>query len=151
MVEIRPLRPADKAQWLPLWQGYLDFYEHVLAPEVTENTWARLTGRLTGLPGQISGFGAFDENGGLKGFTHYLLHSGTWGDAEVCYLEDLFVCEDTRGLGIGRRLIQHLATHGRACGWQRIYWQTAESNKRAQLLYDKLANRTDWVRYEIEL
>jgi hypothetical protein len=43
---IRPLKPADRAGWEPLWQGYLRFYETRLAADVTDLTFARLTGGL---------------------------------------------------------------------------------------------------------
>ncbi len=41
-LDIRDIRPDDKAAWLPLWAGYLSFYKVDLAPEVTEGTWNRL-------------------------------------------------------------------------------------------------------------
>ena len=41
---IRPLKPDDRAGWEPLWQGYLRFYETRLGAEVTDLTFARLTG-----------------------------------------------------------------------------------------------------------
>ncbi|MEQ9520649.1 MAG: GNAT family N-acetyltransferase [Parvibaculum sp.] len=147
MIEIRPLGPADKQQWLPLWQGYLDFYKTELAPEVTENSWARLLSPDEGL----HGIAATDKDGCLVGIAHYLLHPGTWDVGHVCYLEDLFVAENTRELGIGRALIDYLATQGRAKGWERVYWQTASDNHTAQALYEKIATRKDWVRYEIDL
>jgi GNAT superfamily N-acetyltransferase len=56
-----------------------------------------------------------------------------------------------RGHGVGRALIEWLAERGRGEGWLRIYWQTAQDNVRAQALYDKLAERTDWLRYELDL
>jgi len=146
-VLIRALLPEDKSQWLPLWQGYLTFYETELAPEITEETWNRLI-----LPsGNINGLGAVSDTGELIGFTHYLLHGGTWGPGPICYLEDLYVSEAARGTGTGRALIETLAEKGREGGWQQIYWQTAKSNQTAQHLYNKLASRTDWVRYEMEL
>jgi len=146
-VHIRELLPEDKPQWLPLWQGYLTFYETDLAPDITDDTWAR----LMLASGNIFGLGAVNSAGELIGFTHYLLHGGTWGPGPICYLEDLFVSEAARGTGAGRALIEALADKGRMSGWQSIYWQTAASNKTAQHLYDKLAARTDWVRYEMEL
>lgn len=146
-LQFRELLPEDKSQWLPLWQGYLTFYQTELSPEVTEETWARLL-----LPtGNICGLCVVTETGELIGFTHYLLHGGTWGSGPICYLEDLFVSEAARGTGAGRALIEALADKGRAAGWQNLYWQTRASNKTAQRLYDKLATRTDWVRYEMEL
>ncbi len=146
-VSIRDLLPEDKSDWLPLWQDYLTFYETELAPDVTEDTWARLV-----LPtGNIQGLAVTSDTGELIGFAHYLLHPGTWGPGPICYLEDLYVAESARGSGAGRALIEELAIRGRAKGWQSLYWQTAEGNKNAQYLYDKLARRTDWVRYEMEL
>jgi hypothetical protein len=41
---VRPLDAADRVQWQPLWQGYLAFYKANVAPEVSEVTFARLTG-----------------------------------------------------------------------------------------------------------
>lgn len=146
-VRIRPLQEKDKTEWTPLWAGYLAFYETVLAPEVTANTWARLIDP----DGGIEGLAAIGEAGKMIGFTHYLLHPGTWGAAPICYLEDLFVLKTVRGTGAGRALIEALAEKGRALGWQSIYWQTAADNAQAQILYDKLAKRTDWVRYELAL
>jgi GNAT superfamily N-acetyltransferase len=146
-VLIRALLPEDKPQWLPLWQGYLTFYETKLAPEITEDTWARVIAS----DGNLEGIGAFGADGALVGFALYLLHAGTWGPKPICYLEDLFVSEASRGSGAGRELIEALADKGRAEGWQHIYWHTAESNKTAQGLYDTLATRTDRVRYDLEL
>jgi GNAT superfamily N-acetyltransferase len=146
-LNLRPLCDEDKVAWLPLWASYLSFYETELAPEVSENTWARLVAE----DGNIEGLGAFGEAGEMIGFTHYLLHPGTWGAAPICYLEDLFVAQAARGTGAGRALIETLASKGRDEGWQSIYWQTAKDNTRAQSLYDKVANRTDWVRYELDL
>jgi len=144
---IRDLQSDDKEAWLALWLGYLRFYETELAPEVTENTWARLLAS----DGGIEGFAALDEVGTMIGFVHYLLHPGTWGADPICYLEDLYVSENVRGGGTGRALIEALADKGRRKKWQTIYWQTAAGNRQAQALYDRLATRTDWVRYELDL
>ena len=40
-VTIRRINGDDKAQWLALWQGYLDFYRADVAPQVTERTFER--------------------------------------------------------------------------------------------------------------
>lgn len=41
-IDVRPLRPDERAAWEPLWAGYLDFYETAVAPDVTDETWRRL-------------------------------------------------------------------------------------------------------------
>ena len=38
----RPLRPDERADWEPLWRGYLDFYKTTVPKEVYDATWARL-------------------------------------------------------------------------------------------------------------
>ncbi len=58
---------------------------------------------------------------------------------------------EARGRGVGRALIEALADRGRNEGWLRLYWQTARDNETAQKLYDKLAARTDWLRYDLDL
>lgn len=39
---IRDAQPADRTEWLRLWNDYLAFYYVDLADEVTEHTWARI-------------------------------------------------------------------------------------------------------------
>jgi GNAT superfamily N-acetyltransferase len=84
------------------------------------------------------------------GFANYVLHPHTWSLRPACYLEDLFVASAARGEGAGRALIEALVTFGREHGWRRVYWHTHENNERARILYDRLAKRTDYVRYDIE-
>ena len=142
---VRPIVAADRKAWDEMWAGYLTFYETELEFEVSDNTFARL------LSGELIGLIAVNDDGRALGFTHAVLHAGTWSPKPVCYLEDLFVRDHARGLGAGRALIEALAERGRREGWLRIYWQTAQDNKTAQALYDKLATRTDWLRYDLDL
>ncbi|MEN6542391.1 GNAT family N-acetyltransferase [Parvibaculum sp.] len=142
---IRPLEARDRAAWGELWAGYLAFYETALAPDVTEDTWARL------LSGELIGLVAVDGEDRPLGFAHALLHAGTWSPKPLCYLEDLFVLPQARGQGAARALIEALAACGRSEGWLRLYWQTARDNVTAQALYDKLATRTNWLRYDLDL
>ena len=143
---IRPVAPGDRASWEPLWQGYLDFYRTELAPEVTDLTWSRLCG-----PDQAMGAFVAEEAGRLVGFVHFVVHPTTWTATPACYLEDLFVRSEQRGRGVGRALIEHLVGVGRDRGWSGIHWVTAQDNADAMQLYDRLASRTSWVRYEIDL
>ena len=144
---IRPFIAGDRPAWDEMWAGYLTFYETVLEPSVSDDTWTRF---LEPAPGHV-GFLALDEEIGPVGFAHAIVHPGTWSPRPVCYLEDLFVKPDIRGRGVGGALIEVLARRGREEGWLRIYWQTAADNARAQALYDKIAKRTDWLRYDLDL
>ena len=83
----------------------------------------------------------------MLGLTHYLLHRSTTRIAPVCYLQDLFTVEASRGLGVGRALIEAVYERAGAAGCSRVYWQTHETNATAMQLYDKVADRSGFVVY----
>jgi GNAT superfamily N-acetyltransferase len=143
---IRPINAADRAAWEPLWDGYLAFYERTISPDVTDFTWKRLT-----TDGGISGLLAIAPAGDAVGMVHFLLHPTTWSSGSTCYLEDLFVARAARGHRIGRRLIGAVADAARAKGATSVYWQTEEFNAAARRLYERVAKRTPFIRYQIEL
>lgn len=143
---ITPITAADKKDWLPLWAGYLEFYEEALPDEVTENTFARLTADQ-----ELHGVLARDGEGRVIGFVHWLFHASTWTPQGYCYLEDLFVSPDSRARGTGAALIAHVVRAAREEGVAKVYWLTQEGNSRARSLYDKVAADTGFVHYEIDL
>ncbi len=141
---IRTLRAADRAQWGPLWAGYLRFYRHRLDDAVTNATFSRLIDPAE----QPYGIVAESAEGKLVGFAHYQFHRTTWMVAETCYLEDLFVDSAARGCGAGRALIQAVYAAADSAGASAVYWMTQEFNADARALYDTLAHRTSMIRYE---
>ena len=143
---VRPARADDRAAWAPLWQGYLTFYKSSLAAEVTDTTWRRFFDPMEPLHALVA-----ERGGKLVGLTHYLLHRSTWAPVCYCYLEDLFVEPSLRGAGVGRKLIASVETAARAAGASRLYWMTHETNETAQLLYNKVADRSGFVQYRIKL
>ena len=144
---IRPLQPADERDWRRLWAGYLEFYRRALSPETTEATWRALVAEdRPEMMGRVA-----EVEGRVVGLLNAVIHPNTWSAAPVCYLEDLYVDAEFRGRGIGRALIEGLAQEGRRAGWRRIYWRTADDNFTAQLLYDRVARRSRWVTYELDL
>jgi GNAT superfamily N-acetyltransferase len=144
---IRPLTAADKEAWLPLWQGYLAFYNATLPPDLHDITFARLTGGTE----PMGGFLALDDEGRAIGLVHWLTHRTTWSAKLTCYLQDLFVSPDVRGGGHGRALIE--AVHDRARGMDctRVYWLTQEGNAMARVLYDKVAVNSGFIVYRQEI
>ncbi len=87
----------------------------------------------------------------LLGFAIHLHHPSTWVPGEDCYLEDLFVADTARGMGVGRALIADLQTLARAKGWHRLYWHTDKDNARARTLYDSIVPSDGHVRYRLKL
>lgn len=147
-ISIRVATAGDRHAWLALWRGYQTFYEIHLDDAVNELTWSRLID--ADLP-QMGALLAETAEGKTVGLLNYVVHHNTWSEAPVCYLEDLFVDPQARGGGAARALIEFLTNLGRAKGWDRIYWHTARDNAQAQILYNKVAERTGWVRYDLDL
>lgn len=167
MTEIRALTAGDHDAWLPLWRGYLEFYEATLSDEQTALTWQRLLDPQFPIWGAIAtvptpphhGAGAprrasgrvGPAEGHAIGLVHWLTHPATWAAGPYCYLEDLFVAPDARGTGAGRGLIEHVADWARAHGSGKVYWLTHETNTTARALYDRVATHTGFVHYEMGL
>jgi GNAT superfamily N-acetyltransferase len=143
VLNIRRLDSNDRSQWNPLWQGYLRFYRQRLDDQVTDSTFNRLVNEKTQPHALVA-----EEGGKLIGFAHYLFHRSTWSVAEICYLEDLFVDPSVRGTGAGRALINGVYAAADRAGASSVYWMTQEFNADARALYDTLAHRTSFIRYE---
>lgn len=144
---IRPAGATDRAQWEPLWQGYLEFYRSSLAPEVTDLLWQRILDPAHEIRGLVA-----DSDDGLVGLVHYFPHLHTWYADPVCYLNDLFVSPSLRGGGIGRALIEAVIDEARRQGWAEVFWHTQHDNTVARTLYDKVAGGIDgFVKYTLIL
>lgn len=139
---IRPLAATDRAAWDRLWAGYLAFYESELAPEVSAVTWNRLLDPQFPIHGLVA-----EDERGVFGLTHYVLHPATWAVGPYCYLEDLFVDSDRRGSGAGRALIEAVYAAADAAGAARVYWLTHETNATARALYDRVARNAGFIQY----
>jgi GNAT superfamily N-acetyltransferase len=143
---IRDATPGDEAAWRALWADYLAFYEVTLAPEVTDSTFRRLMDPASPVKMRLA-----LKDGAVTGFAIHMHHPSTWVAGDDCYLEDLFVADSARGLGLGRALIEDLATLARARGWHRLYWHTNEGNTRARALYDSFVKSDGHIRYRMKL
>jgi len=145
-LKVRAISSADRQLWDPLWLGYLDFYEKTLPQEVTEFTWKRLT-----TSSDIQGLLALSSAGEALGLVHFLIHPSTSNIGGNCYLQDLFVVPAARGRSVGRRLIAAVEQAAKEMRAALVYWQTEEFNGTARRLYERVAKRSPFIRYQIEL
>lgn len=143
MFDIRKLSATDFIQWKNLWDSYLVFYQTSLPEQVTQTAWERI------INDDIEGVGVFD-NQKLIAFMHFHTQINTWKIGKVYYLEDLFVSTEYRRKHIGKSLIEYLFELAKNNGYERVYWLTDKNNKKAQALYEKFANQTDYVLYKAE-
>ena len=141
---IRPLEAGDHAEWRRLWTLYLEFYETSVSEEVYHSTWHRL---LSNDPLEPVGVVAEDEQGGLVGLVHYLYHRHCWRVESVCYLQDLYVDADRRGIGVGQDLIESVFCAADAAGCPTVYWTTQHFNEAGRRLYDRVGQLTPFIKY----
>jgi GNAT superfamily N-acetyltransferase len=143
--EIRRLDDGDLDRWLPLWNGYLDFYRAELSEETTRSTFDRLCAGGD----QMFGLLAVDEGGDGLGLAHCIVHPSTWSRRPYCYLEDLFVAPPARGSNLGRALLEEAKRASEERGAGRLYWHTQQYNGRARSLYDQVGRPTSFIVYEM--
>ncbi|MDE3133796.1 MAG: GNAT family N-acetyltransferase [Acidobacteriota bacterium] len=138
MLTVDTLEPADRDAWERLFRGYIDFYERTLPAEEYERAWQRFQAGT-----EIHARGARDGDR-LVGIVHFLTHAHT-NAADVCYLQDLFTDPGARGRGVGRALIEYVATWAGERGCSQLYWRTHVSNTTARALYDRVAEHRGFI------
>jgi GNAT superfamily N-acetyltransferase len=144
LLAIDRLLPSDRDAWEFLFRGYIEFYERSLPDEEYERAWRRLQ-----VGTEIHGCGARHDQR-LVGIAHFLTHAHT-NAADVCYLQDLFTDPLSRGHGVGRALIEHIAAWAHEHGCSQLYWRTHASNATARRLYDRVAEHRGFIVYQRDL
>jgi GNAT superfamily N-acetyltransferase len=143
------IRAADRndfAQWKVLWDGYNAFYGRkgptALPDTVTNMTWSRFFDGYEPMQVLVA-----EHSGQLLGLAHFLFHRTTISIESICYLQDLFTVEASRGKGVGRALIEEVYRYAKRAGCSRVYWHTHETNATAMTLYNKLAEKPGFLVY----
>jgi GNAT superfamily N-acetyltransferase len=82
------------------------------------------------------------------GLALFFPNFSTWRGRPGLYLEDLYVCEWARGLGVGRRLMARLAAIAVERGCARLDFAVLDWNP-ARGFYDRLGieTREEWLLY----
>jgi D-amino-acid N-acetyltransferase len=148
-IEIRAVRASDEPAWRGLWEQYNQFYKRTVPDDVTHTTFTRFLDDNVRMYGAVAVEANQPEK--IVGFVNWYPHPSTSSIGEVVYLHDLFVDPEIRNKGTGRRLIEHVYEHAKALGAESVYWHTQYFNHRAQLLYTRVAERTDFVQYQKQL
>ena len=147
-VRIEPLSAERRAAWEALYGAYADFYRVPrLAGGKLEALWEWLTDPADAMRGLI----AAGEGGEVLGLAHFCAQRNPLRAGRLMYLHDLYVSPEARGLGIGGKLVGAVAEIARTEGCFRVRWATRADNARARKLYDRLAERTDWVIYDLRV
>jgi GNAT superfamily N-acetyltransferase len=86
------------------------------------------------------------EGDEAAGFALFFPNFSTFLGRPGIYLEDLFVRDASRGRGIGRQLLTHLARLAIERGWGRVEWAVLDWNAPAIRFYESLGATVmpDW-------
>ena len=139
---LRPATPEDVPVVLDFIRqlaAYEQLSHHVVATE------AALHAHLFG-PRPVAEVVLAERDDEPAGFALFFPNFSTFLGRPGLYLEDLYVREDMRGLGIGRQLLQHLAGIALARGWGRMDWCVLDWNAPAIGFYRGLGAEllADW-------
>lgn len=143
---IRPAVAADEPAWLEMWRDFAGSGPEPCSPEAAAHVWRGVMD-----PGHALNCLIATAQGRPVGFLLHVIHPYSWSPRPVCYLLDLYVRPEHRSRGCGGRLIDALAQIGREAGWLKIYWMTQADNAAARALYDRVAQRSPLVRYDLHL
>ncbi len=145
-VRVRSLQPEDRGQWQALYMGYADFYGVEMAEETLNRVWSWIFDPNNPFYGLV----AQRSDGQLVGLMHFRAMPSPLRGAVVGFLDDLYVDPQSRGLGTVDALFEELKLQAREYGWPFVRWITGDDNYRARSVYDRLAEKTGWVTYQLD-
>jgi GNAT superfamily N-acetyltransferase len=88
-----------------------------------------------------------EVEGEPRGFALFFHNYSTWRGRPGLYLEDLFVPEEHRGTGLGKRMLVELARLALQRGCSRLEWIVLDWNRPSIQFYEALGAtvRRDWL------
>ena len=140
---IRKIGDGDFTDWKDLFEKYLKFYETKVTDQILKNTFERLTNTKRKNQNAL----VAQKDNKLIGLAHFIYHPHNWKMEDVCYLQDLFVKERFRGLGVAYSLINTIYSEADKHKTPTVYWLTQDFNIRARKLYDRVGAKTAFIRY----
>lgn len=149
---VRPVRTDEFETWTRLYRGYADFYRWPTSDEHQHRIWSwiheeRCITCLVAVPVGAAG----EETGPAAGLAHLRDWVRPLRGVRAGYLDDLFVDPAHRGTGAVDALFHAMRELAVARGWPMIRWTTADDNYRARSTYDRLATRTTWITYDMDV
>jgi GNAT superfamily N-acetyltransferase len=144
-MELYKIRNSTKEDMAAVLNLIIELAVYEREPEAVETTVAIL---------QRDGFGhdpVFDcfvaeKDGAVVGFALVYTCYSTWKGKSL-YLEDLYVKQDLRGLGIGAGLFERVIQEAKDRGAKRMDWQVIDWNEPAINFYKKYKAKLDpeWI------
>ncbi|GAA5315156.1 MAG: GNAT family N-acetyltransferase [Candidatus Pelagadaptatus aseana] len=144
-ITVEPLTEDDRSQWQQLYRAYADFYEMPMDQQILDRVWGWIFDQGNAFYCQV----AKTDSGLLLGLMHFRAMPSPLRGATVGFLDDLYVSPEHRGSGVVDALFAALQQQADDRGWPFVRWITADDNYRGRGVYDKVANKTQWVTYQM--
>lgn len=142
---VRRVEDNEFFTWLDLYVGYGEFYETPVTDEKALLVWSWISDPQN----ELEAYFAVDEEGTPIGLAHVREFVRPLDGSKGLYLDDLFVSPDARGAGAGSALLEAARESAKERGLSVVRWITAKDNETARRLYDKVAEKTKWVTYDL--
>jgi GNAT superfamily N-acetyltransferase len=143
----RAARESDRTAWEELFAGYCDFYERPSSAAQRQRVWSWIEAGTIHCLVAVPAAG----DGRAVGLAHVRPCPSPLRGGLTGHLDDLFVRPAARGTGAFEALFGAIRELAAAEDWANVRWITAADNARAQAAYDRLAARTEWVTYQLEV
>ena len=131
---LRPATPADLPCIVGLIRELADFEELAHLVVVTpESLHPHLFGQRPAAEAVVG-----EVDGHVVAFALFFSNFSTFLGRPGLYLEDLYVQPAHRGTGLGKALLQHLATLAVSRGCGRFEWSVLDWNQRAIRFYEQM-------------
>lgn len=146
-IDVRPVELGDKAIWEELYGAYARFYNSPQTQEMRDTVWQWLNDDKEALFAIV----AINKKGNVVGFAHMREFLRPLAASKGLFLDDLFVDPASRGTGAAEALIASIRKMAEERKYSLVRWITADNNYRARAVYDRIARKTDWLTYDIQL
>ena len=145
MTSVRRVHENEFFTWLDLYVDYGQFYKRPVTDDKALLVWSWITDPEN----ELEAYFAVDEDDTPVGLAHVREFVRPLDGSKGLYLDDLFVSPDARGAGAGSALLESLRESAKERGLSVVRWITAKDNETARRLYDRFAEKTKWVTYDL--
>jgi len=147
MYSVSKIKIDDKNEWEDLYKKYASFYSMDMPQATLDLVWSWIHDEAF----PFYGLAAREADNHLIGIGHYRAMPSPLRGAMVGFLDDLYISPECRGGSAVRTIFDYLRLECRANGWLFMRWITKEDNYRARGAYEKIATKTEWVTYQMDL
>lgn len=84
------------------------------------------------------------------GFMNLMTIFSIWAGGKSLTLDDFFIIEEYRGMGIGKNVMEYLEGYAKRNGYKRFQFLSEHSNELAHKFYTKLGYESEYMHFYIK-